>query len=446
MLLSFINRYKRNAFYTGLLFLSLVLAGCGPDTDPDKYSKQGRKVEIVAQNGQFTLLRDGAPYFIQGAAGYTHYAKLKRYGGNSVRVWHTDNAQQVLDSAQAHGLTVTLGLWLAREREGFNYYDKDMVQQQLEDLRQVVLQYKDHPALLMWGVGNELYAEGSNVKVWDAVNQVAEMIHEEDPNHPTTTTVMNVPAKVVNLITDRCPALDVLSINSFAALNNVQEELAQTDWKGPYIISEFGARGYWESYFTWWMAPIEQTSSEKAEFARKQYLRTVAVDTGRCLGSYVFLWGQKQETTPTWFSLMSEKGEETALVQEMRQIWGDTTTMNKAPYVAYVTLDKRFAYDHIYLKPNQAYESTVFAFDPEQDSLRLKWEVLPEAEVQDGNADKQEKPKPLQGLLQKKDERQVVLQTPKREGAYRLFVYIYDGHNNLATANIPFYVTENPLH
>lgn len=122
---------------------------------------------------------------------------------------------------------------MAREREGFNYYDKDMVQQQLEDLKQVVIKYKDHPALLMWGVGNELYAEGSNVKVWDAVNQVAEMIHEVDLDHPITTTVMHVPQKVVNLISRRCPALDVLSINAFGAMNNVREELVQTDWKGP---------------------------------------------------------------------------------------------------------------------------------------------------------------------------------------------------------------------
>jgi len=439
--------YPRELFFILLPGLLLLLISCGQRTDlRQKYSRQGRKVEIVVDSGRYTLLRNGQPYFIKGAAGYSYFDRLKAYGGNSVRVWHTDNAQQVLDSAQRHGLTVTLGLWLAREREGFNYYDKDLVNQQLQELKQVVQQYKDHPALLMWGIGNELYAEGSNVKVWDAVNQVAEMIHEVDPDHPTTTTVMNVPHKVVNLINRRCPALDVLSINSFAAMNGLRDELASTDWKGPYIISEFGARGYWESYVTWWMAPIEQTSSEKAEFARRHYLQTVAADSSHCLGSYVFMWGYKQETTPTWFSLMSEKGEETGLVQEMRQLWGDTTTLNKAPYIAYITLDKRFANDHIYLKPNQTYESAAFTFDPEQDSLQLHWEVLPEAEVRDGNADKQQKPAPLQGLLRPQDGKQVMLKTPEREGAYRLFVYVYDGHNHMATANIPFFVSEHPLH
>jgi hypothetical protein len=33
------------------------------------------------------------------------------------------------------------------------------------------------------------------------------------------------------------------------------------------------------------------------------------------------------------------------------------------------------------------------------------------------------------------------LKTPEKEGAYRLFLYLSDGHNKAATANIPFYVT-----
>ncbi|TPE43110.1 hypothetical protein FJM65_15415 [Pontibacter mangrovi] len=399
----------------------------------------------MQKGNRFVLMRHGEPYFIKGAAGYEYFGRLSRYGGNSVRVWHTENAQQVLDSAQAHGLTVTLGLWMAREREGFNYYDKDLVAQQREELRQVVLKYKDHPALLMWGIGNELYAEGSNVKVWDAVNGIAEMIHEVDPDHPTTTTVMNVPEKVVNLIADRCPALDVLSINSFGAMHNLPEELSKTDWKGPYVISEFGARGYWESYYTWWMAPIEQTSSEKAEFARERYEQSVLADTSHCLGSYVFLWGNKQETTPTWFSLINENGEETGLVQEMRALWGDTTSLNQAPYIAYLKLDDKFAFEQIYLKPGQTFEGQAFAFDPDQDSLRVTWEVLPEAEQKDGNADKQVKPAPLPQALARQQHTKVWLQTPRQEGAYRLYVYLRDGQNNLATANVPFYVTSKPL-
>ncbi|MFD2515353.1 glycoside hydrolase family 2 TIM barrel-domain containing protein [Pontibacter locisalis] len=435
--------------FSYLLFLVIAVSGsgCSPKTpDQDKYVSKSRTVEVVKEGDRFVLYRNGEPYFIKGAAGYDYYDRVAKYGGNSIRVWHTDDAQRILDEAHKNGLTVTLGLWMAREREGFNYYDKEMVAQQREELKQVVLKYKDHPALLMWGIGNELYAEGSNIKVWNAVNGVAEMIHEVDPNHPTTTTIMNVPFKVVNLIAERCPALDVLSINSFGSLHNLSEELAKTDWKGPYLVSEFGARGYWESYYTWWMAPIEQTSSEKAEFARQRYQESILNNKERCLGSYVFMWGNKQETTSTWFSMINEKGEETELVHVMEELWSGKKPENNSPYIAYLKLDDRFAYDHIYLKPEQSYQSAVFAFDPDQDSLHLEWELLPETEHHDGNAEEQVKPEPLKGLVKSTEKNKVYFQTPKREGAYRLFVYVRDGNNNLATANVPFFVTHNPLH
>ncbi|CAM3679177.1 glycoside hydrolase family 2 TIM barrel-domain containing protein [Pontibacter korlensis] len=444
MLHPYLQKLILNLLMSFIACIALFSCSTSPDL-ADKYKPRGRKVEVVQKGDSFKLMRNGKPYFIKGAAGYEYYDRLSAYGGNSVRVWHTDNAQQVLDSAQKHGLTVTLGLWMAREREGFNYYDKDLVAAQREELKKVVLKYKDHPALLMWGIGNELYAEGSNVKVWDAVNGIAAMIHEVDPDHPTTTTVMNVPHKVVNLIVKRAPALDILSVNSFGAMHNLPQELTKTDWKGPYIISEFGARGYWESYYTWWMAPIEQTSSEKAEFARQRYEQSVLADTNRCLGSYVFMWGNKQETTPTWFSLINEQGEETALVQEMRQLWGDSTLRNKAPYIAYLKLNNKFAFDQIYLKPDKTFEGAAFAFDPDQDSLQVQWEVLPEAEQLDGNADKQAKPKPVSEVLVNQEGVKVWLRTPKQEGAYRLYIYLRDGQNNLTTANIPFYVTNQPL-
>ncbi|WP_439883322.1 glycoside hydrolase family 2 TIM barrel-domain containing protein [Pontibacter sp. MBLB2868] len=445
----FNNRLRFSFFALFIFFISIFIwVSCSTKTPvQEKYVRRDRKVEIVKEGNSFVLYRNGKPYFIKGAAGYDYYDRLAQYGGNSIRVWHTDDAQKILDEAQKNGLTVTLGLWMAREREGFNYYDKESVAEQLEELKQVVVKFKDHPALLMWGIGNELYADGSNVKVWDAVNGVAEMIHEVDPDHPTTTTIMNVPDKVVNLIVDRCPALDVLSINSFGGLNSLGDEIAKTDWTGPYIVSEFGARGYWESYYTWWMAPIEQTSSEKAEFAKQRYQKSVLDNQDKCLGSYVFLWGSKQETTGTWFSLFHKKGEETELVHVMQEMWTGRESKNRSPYIAFVTLDQKYAFDHIYLKPEQTYQSKVFTFDPDQDSLQLEWQLLPEVEAADGNTGKQVEPAPITGQLHATGaSNEILLKTPEKEGAYRLFVYVRDGKNNIATANVPFFVTQHPLH
>src|SRR6476620_12015978 len=71
-----------------------------------------QKVKIEKQGKGYQLTVNGAPYFIKGAGGYTYYEDLKRYGGNSVRLWSTVGAKEYLDKAQELGLTVTLGLYM----------------------------------------------------------------------------------------------------------------------------------------------------------------------------------------------------------------------------------------------------------------------------------------------------------------------------------------------
>ena len=44
---------------------------------------------------------------------------------------------------------------------------------------------------------------------------------------------------------------------------------------------------------------MEETSSQKAAVYQSRYEASVQQDKTQCLGTYVFLWGQKQERTPT---------------------------------------------------------------------------------------------------------------------------------------------------
>ena len=46
--------------------------------------------------------------------------------------------------------------------------------------------------------------------------------------------------------------------------------------------------------------PIEQTSEEKRQVYEERYTQYISANP-RCLGSFVFLWGQKEERPPTWF-------------------------------------------------------------------------------------------------------------------------------------------------
>lgn len=420
--------------------LMCLLTGCDGKLNHLQNDKSTSIVQIVQTNNQYQLLRNGEPYHIDGAGGYSYFNELKERGGNSIRVWDTNDAGRILDEAHKLGLTVSLGIWMTREREGFNYDNKRAVERQREQIRRDVIKYKDHPALLMWNIGNEMNAESTNVRVWDAVNDIARMIHEIDPNHPTTTSVFDVHGRTVRLIKQRCPEIDILSINAYGGITSVPEKIRKSSWDGPYIVTEYGAKGDWESPLTAWQQPIEQTSSQKAHFIRERYEQQIKKDTSLCLGSYVFLWGHKQEQTHTWFSFFSEKGESTEMVDMMQHLWTGEWPKNKAPHVLGMYVNDEMAGDSMIIQPNSIHTAEIIAYDAEGDSLYYKWEILPEVELKDGAVDRLKRPDSVKDVIIAADGGNVQWRAPETEGEYRLFATVYDGNNHIGTANVPFLV------
>jgi hypothetical protein len=419
--------------------LFIVFLSAGPIVAFSQNTDKPVKAGIVAGDGGFTLLRGGKPYFIKGAGGTNYMDRLAKYGGNSIRTWGSEKGGEVLDKAYKMGLTVTMGLDVARERHGFNYDDTIAVNQQLARLRLEVRKYRNHPALLAWGIGNELNLEYKNPKVWDAVNDIAKMIHQEDPDHLVTTMLAGINKKEVDYIKARCPGLDLLSVQVYGGLAKVPQQIRATGWNGPYMVTEWGPTGHWESLQTPWKASIEETSSEKAAVYKSRYEASVKQDK-HCIGSYVFLWGQKQERTPTWYGLFTEKGEESEVVDVMQYLWTGKWPANRAPHLDSVLLDHKKAKDMIYLQPNQTYPVSVFAHDPDQDKLVARWELLPESTDLKNGGDRESRPVAIPSSVTGGTLDKTLLKTPGKEGAYRLFLYLSDGHNKVATANVPFYV------
>ncbi|WP_246000935.1 glycoside hydrolase family 2 TIM barrel-domain containing protein [Pontibacter diazotrophicus] len=416
-------------------------AGKLPETEqPGKPMQEAIKVEVRKENGEYQLYRGGAPYYIKGAGGSQYLKQLAAYGGNSIRTWSTDNAQEILDEAHKHGLTVTMGLEVGRERHAFDYSDPQAVAQQLAELRKEVIKYKDHPALLIWGIGNELNLHYTNPLVWDAVNDIAKMIHEVDPNHPTSTMLAGINKMEVDYIKEKVPELDILAVNAYGGLPDVPKRVREFGWEGPYMITEWGPTGHWEGPQTPWGASVEETSSQKAAVYKSRYEASMLQDKERNLGSYVFLWGQKQERTPTWYGLFTEDGKESEVIDVMQYLWTGNWPENRAPHLSTFELDDKKATDSVYLKPNKNYKVTAAVTDPDNDKLTYRYELLHESTDLKEGGDRESRPSAVEGSVSGTTAGKAKLKTPKQEGAYRLFVYVYDGNNNVATANIPFYV------
>ena len=346
-----INAFFIPTTYGSLCWLALVVAlqsgALRAAAAPVPRSGPPAKVEIRNTAGRFQLFVNDQAFYIKGA-GVEHgsHEKLAAHGGNSLRTWSTDNGRdtgkQFLDRALSNGLYVAMGLDVDHERRGFNYDDTNAVAKQLALLKSQVLEYRNHPALLLWVVGNELNFE-KNPKVWDAVNDLSKMIHEVDPNHPTTTTLAGFTQETANLVKTRAPDLDFICFQMYSDIANLPRYLQAAKWDKPYIVSEWGATGHWECGKTAWGAPIENDSTTKADLYERRYKVVIEPDQKLCLGSYVFLWGNKQERTPTWYGMFLDSGEATAPVDVMHHTWTGAWPTNRSPRLAGAWLDGKTA-------------------------------------------------------------------------------------------------------
>jgi hypothetical protein len=402
-------------------------------------------VQLVEQDGVYRLNRGGEPYEIKGAGlEFSDVSVFASHGGNSIRTWRTDNGElsgfDVLNDAAQHGVTVALCIEIGRERHGFDYNDEAAVAAQLEFARTEVLKYKDHPALLVWMIGNEPNLNFKNPAVFDAINDISEMIHELDGNHPTTTALAGFNAELAGLMETRVPDLDFVSIQMYGDIVNLPRYIEEIGFDQPYMVTEWGAIGHWEVRKTAWGAPVEQNSSKKAANYLNSFKTAIASDPDHVLGSYVFLWGQKQERTPTWYGMFLQDGTETETIDTMHYIWTGSWPDNRSPQIDSTRLDSRTSAEDIVLKAGASYSAAVAASDPDGDPLMYHWEVLQESKATQEGGDREEVPEAISGVLEQPDAASVVITTPRVAGAYRLFVYVYDGHGHAGHANIPFLV------
>ena len=402
-------------------------------------------VEIAMRDGRYTVLRGGEPYLIRGAGiEFADVGIFAAHGGNSLRTWRTDNristGQEVLDEAARHGVTVVMCIEIGRERLGFDYDDEQAVAEQLEYARGEVMKYKDHPALLAWMVGNEANLFFENPRVFDAINHIARMIHEEDGRHPVTTALAGFSPELAGLIRNRAPDLDFVSVQLYGDIVHLPAIIEASDWEAPLFVTEWGAIGHWEVPQTDWGAPIEQNSSEKAANYLRSYEIAIASNPQQIMGSYVFLWGQKQERTPTWYGVFLEDGAETEAVDAMHYIWNGEWPENRSPGVEGMFLDERSAHDSVVLTSEANYEAWLSATDPDGDALTYRWEIMRESEATQEGGDLEDVPERIAGLIDDPGRDRIRITTPAESGAYRLFAYVYDGQGNAGHANIPFYV------
>lgn len=370
-----------------------------------------------------------APEQWQGAAFAGDRAALEKLataGAKVVRVYGESDAW-VLDAAQRLGLRVVMGLSVAYPR------DADALRAQEQQIRRFVERHRKHPALLAWGVGNEVETGAADpLPTWREINRLAGIIKTIDPAHPTLMVVVDGGIERLKLLAACCAHIDLLGINAYAgAAYTLPQRVRDADITKPVVIGELGPLGQWQAGTKPWGAPVEPTSSEKAVFFRDvlAFLRTQP----QIAGTFPFLWGAKQEQTETWHGLLLADGSLTAMSDALTLAWGKSVA-EPAPAIRGIGIAAdAFA-------PGQEVSAGVDAASFDGSPLRTEWKVLAEATDLRGGSGIETPPARIAVSVLHADAASVRFLAPQQPGAYRLFITIRDRKGKAATANLPFLV------
>jgi len=167
---------------------------------------------------------------------------------------------------QKYGIRVIVGDFLgaytigsgASWEEGTDYRDKKQRKAMKKAVRDKVLDLKDEPFVLMWLLGNENNlpenytghnATRTNATLYpqayaEFVNEVSEMIHELDKDHPVS--IGNAELDLIEYYKEYSPSIDILGINAYRGslgFGTLWQD-AKNIFDRPLLITEFGCDAY----------------------------------------------------------------------------------------------------------------------------------------------------------------------------------------------------------
>jgi hypothetical protein len=240
----------------------------------------------------------------------------------------------------------------------------------------------------------------------------------------------------VQVILGHYPNLDILGVNSYSGAGGAAAAVKAAGWKKPFVLAEFGPPGHWEVPKTKWGAPIEPGSRDKAAAYFSSQKTMIEDGADISLGSYCFLWGQKQEVTSTWYGMFLKTGEKLPQVDAMCRAWTDKWPANRCPRVTHFESELREAI----VAPGRLCVARMEATDPDGDELRWEWTVTAESTDVKVGGDREAEPSSFPDAIVHTENNQAVIRTPAKPGNYRVFAIVRDGRGGASAENFCFRV------
>lgn len=371
------------------------------------------------------MLVDGEPFIVKGVnyrytpvgEGFMQYdltihpelykpdfALIRAMGANTIRLHQEVMDTAFLDAAYEYGLYVIITITVSWTDNLATTVARNKV---LADVARYVTRWKDHPAILMWVVGNEVnYWNQVTAKPdwYSLLNECARKAHEiEGANyHPVATAEAEVAdlGERANLSDDASlPDLDLWAIQvyrgavpGFAVLFNEYKSKSAK----PFVITEFGCDAYNTKIHA--EDEIAQAETIRDELNTIHSYLSAQDANEACIGSCIFKmfddWSQNQwgypnsvhDTAGTGNSPNYYDFESTTIKNLNDEWWGlcaiSPGTDEKFPRQAYYEVQAKWAP----AATNTTSTTAVFSsevtnypnpFNPDTDSTTIAFAVAP---------------------------------------------------------------------
>ena len=239
---------------------------------------------------------------------------MKEMGVNTIRLYHHGYNKNLLrDLYEKYGIMVLMGDFLgmyatgsgAGWYEGTDYTNRVHCQNMLQSVKDMVMEHKDEPYVLMWVLGNENnYAEvGDATKVgsgcrakeqpeayYKFVNEAAKLIKSLD-QYQRPVAISNGDLLYLDYFAKYCPDVDVFGANVYRGPHGFGTSFWQ-DVKDmcdkPVLITEYGCPAYGKGF------SLEEAEEFQAEYHKYNWLdiyyNTAGYGIGNALGGVIFEW------------------------------------------------------------------------------------------------------------------------------------------------------------
>jgi cellulose synthase/poly-beta-1,6-N-acetylglucosamine synthase-like glycosyltransferase len=411
--------------------------------------KRAPAVNLTGEAGSFSLMTDGKPFYIKGVAYNPQHSwedgnepltrrqlekdfkAIREMGANTIRRYHPSvYDRNIFSVAEEQKLKVLYGFWFDPAVD----YARDTatVAKYLAMVEENVEQYNGHPPLLAWSIGNE--SSGLLKKHFQQpylgivrnaymamLEKMAQRIRQLDPLHPVMTALEHswqLPGDVYAHHL-RVPSVDVIGVNSYyeSQISQLDTIFRQFDPNRPYVVSEFGPKGYWNPELTQYDENgllAEDRDADKAALYAKEWRRFIEKNKGRNIGGIAFSWKDRMEGTATWFGITDNKGRKKPVYHYLKKLWNKEGSSAIAPDLFIVGPNYR-------LKPGGEYEFTAVMEDGAYQ--HFEWFLHEEGSFAQKNS------------LINVAGRKAAVKIRAAGKVYRLYVSAADDKGNVITAN-----------